>query len=429
MNETKLNPTLGLFAATMLAVSIVVGAGMLVLPGLVLRAVGPGAWWSWIGDTLIVVPILWIFVRLGALHPTAGGVAGFVTLRWPRAATGTSFVLLGTFSLGIPAIALTGARYLLAGLPGAEGTIQAAATAFAMLVAAAAIVHRGARIAGRWQNLIVVTLLALLALIALASMPHWSNLSAAPPVAKADLVWQGMALAFFSYTGWEMFASIAEDMKNPARNFPRAVVISFLMIVGLYLGAALAVESMVPVDHPQLATAPFLPVLERIAGSRLAGLALSLLALVIIFANLVGAVWAASRIIFDLARGSDLGRRFGLDALDPANSSPKRAVVAAVLLFGTVLALHAGGKLGMADMLWLAGQNFFVLYTACAVVFLTVTRRPLERFVASGALALLIAFGSVFDAGLLYPLALFLAPYALRVVFRCRARERQGSPG
>ena len=81
----KLTKTLTVTQAIALGVTIVVGSGLLILPGLAYERVGRSAIYAWLACALIVLPILFIFARLGARFPSAGGVAGFVQAAFGRA--------------------------------------------------------------------------------------------------------------------------------------------------------------------------------------------------------------------------------------------------------------------------------------------------------------------------------------------------------
>lgn len=420
MTDRTLKPTLGLFSAVMLAISVVVGAGMLMLPGLVFQTAGRDAYWSWIGDSLLSVPLLWVFIRLGRAYPSAGGVSSFVGAAWPQAQAGVAYVLLGTFGLGIPSIALTGGYYAVEGLGigGAGGGAMGGATgaclvAAAMLAAAAAIVHRGATLASRWQNTVMVVLIVLLVALAGSTLPRWGREFHLPEPAALPAVWQGMALAFFSYTGWELFAALSEEMKNPRRDFPLAVIVSFVAVSLLYLGAALAVQSTVDAGDPLVARAPFLPVAGAVLGHAAGEAALAATVFLVIFANLVGAVWAASRLVFDMGRNGFLPAALRTERLD-ARSTPTAALGVVLVIFLAAIGLHRFGGASLDVLLTLAGQNFFLLYLACVAVFLKVTEDRREKAFALLALVGLLAFAGIFGWSLLYPLALFAIPTLAR---------------
>ncbi|WP_308873383.1 hypothetical protein [Thiothrix subterranea] len=68
----ELKKTLGFFSGTALFLNIVIGAGLLILPGIVYQQVGQNAIISWALVSLISVPILIIFTILGVYFPNSG---------------------------------------------------------------------------------------------------------------------------------------------------------------------------------------------------------------------------------------------------------------------------------------------------------------------------------------------------------------------
>jgi amino acid efflux transporter len=219
-----------------------------------------------------------------------------------------------------------------------------------------------------------------------------------------------MALAFFSFTGWELFAALAEEMKNPRRDFPLAVILSFVVVATLYVGAALAVQSAAVPDDPLMARAPFLPVITRAIGGAVAEPALAALVFLVIASSLVGNVWAASRLVFDMGRSGYLPAALGADRFD-GRSTPQRALYTVSALFLFTIAVHFFFGISLDLLLKLAGQNFFMLYVACVFVFVKVVSDWWEKAFALLALIGLLAFTRVFGWGLIYPAVLFAVPY------------------
>ncbi len=271
---SSLDRTIGLYGAVTLAVGIVLGAGMLSLPGLVYQESGGWAALSWLFDAALVVPLLFIFAVLGRRYPTAGGVAGFVGAAFPKLRIGCSYLLVGTFSLGLPAIAITGAGY---GASTLGITVEAgghwliAAPAVALVALVLAMIWTGARFAGVVQSLIVTLLVGSILAVTVVSVPSWASIDLQAGDPSWFGVWRGMGLAFFAYTGWEMLSFTAEEFKNPRRDFPLAVAVSFVLVVFLYLGASLAVQALVPLGHPLLEKAPYLAVIHAVTTVSSAG--------------------------------------------------------------------------------------------------------------------------------------------------------------
>ena len=416
-DEPRLKKTIGLYGAVALALGIVLGAGMLSLPGLVYREAGGWAVMSWILDAALVAPLLFVFAVLGRRFPNAGGVAGFVGAAYPALKPGCSYLLAGTFSLGLPGIAITGASYVVSamGMTEPDGAPwMTTGVAGIVVLGVLAVTWLGGAVAGTLQNVIVTLLVGCLVLVTASSMPFWGDIDFGVAGPTWLGVWSGMGLAFFAYTGWEMLAFTAEEFRNPKRDFPLAIAISFVLILALYLGAALAVQALVPIEDTRAANAPFLVVVGAVFDARVAGAALALVVVAIIVTNLNGAAWAASRLLYDIGRSGLAPGGLGLDRLTGASATPRRAIQVLGVLMGFVLCLHGFGLLDLADLLRIAGQNFFLLYTLSIVAYLRIDRRTYARLFGVLALAVCIAFAGVFGWGLIYALALFVLPYGLR---------------
>ena len=223
-----------------------------------------------------------------------------------------------------------------------------------------------------------------------------------------------MGLAFFAYTGWEMLAFASEEFKNPRRDFPLAVGITFVIVVALYVGAALAVQAFLSVGDPRLESAPFLAVIEGVVGGAAASYALIAIVVAIIVTNLNGAVWAASRLLFDIGRSGWSPAGLGLHRLDGESATPRRAIAALGVLLVAALVIYGTGFLDLADLLRIAGQNFFLLYTLSIVAYLKIESRPAARVFGGVALAVCTVFAAIFGWGLLYAAAVFALPYVPR---------------
>ncbi len=413
----KLTKTLTVTQAIALGVTIVVGSGLLILPGLAYQRVGRSAIYAWLACALIVIPILFIFARLGARFPSAGGIAGFVQAAFGRRwGLVTEVILLGTFSLGIPAIALTGGRYVAAILDLPAITIPAA---YVLVLGACAINCLGARVSGRTQSVLAATLVIMLAVVGVSSVvAHWpaAGTSFSPQVWPAI---PAIGLIFFAFTGWELLSFTAEEYENPKRDFPIAVAVSYLIVVLLYLAIAVGIQLSLPPDDPTLAGAPLATMMAQLFGGfgqRFVGV----LGTVIIGANLIGAVWAASRLVFASAREGLLPR--GLTRLSARTSTPVRAILVIGTVFAIVLALNALGVIGIERLLKFAGQNFFILYAFCVAAYLVLERGPLARAVGVLASVLVVLTMASFGIELLYPAFLIVVGLVLGG-FRRRYRE------
>ena len=403
--------TLTVPRATALALSIVIGSGLLVLPGLAYIESGGSAIYAWLLDALLVVPLLGVFAYLGSRYPSAGGIAGFVQAAFSRRSGAmTELLLMGTFGLGIPAIAITGGNYVAAAT--ASGTGGAAAGTFGLLALAGMVNYRGAELSGRIQLVLAFLLIAVLAAAAAAALSFADTSVGAgvAPVGAWPAAVGSLGLVFFAFTGWEMLSFTAEEYRRPRRDFPLAVGLSFVAVIGLYMAIALAIQLTVSPNDPRLASAPVAAMVGSALGPA-GGVAVAVVSVLIIAANLIGACWAASRLVYAAAREGLLPER--LARIDAGSRTPRGAVLASVVVFATVTAAHFAGLAPLAALLHLAGQNFFILYGLTTMAYLRLVRTVWARALGVGSLALVVAVMGTFGWWLLYPAALGLAGLAL----------------
>jgi len=408
-NSSELAKTLTVGQAIGLAIAIVVGSGLLVLPGLTYQVAGGAAIYTWILDALIVIPLLVIFAFLGANFPSAGGIAGFVQAGFSRrAGAATEVLLLGTFSLGIPAIATTGGHYFAVAAGGGEKTATAAT--LGLLLMAGVVNYFGAKVSGRIQQILAFTLAGMLGAVAIAALLFGDTSAGAgiAPLSELPAALPVLGMVFFAYTGWEMLSFTAEEYKNPKRDFPIAVAVSFITVILLYLAIALAVQLTLSPTDEHVSTAPVAALLFSVLGEA-SGRFVGALGVVIIAANLIGATWAASRLVFSSAREGLLPR--ALSKIEPTSQSPRVALVTVVLVFTTVVLLHAFEVVSLQRLLQVAGQNFFLLYGLSVVAYLKLVKSVSFKVFGVFSLLLVVATMGTFAWWILYPVALMLIGY------------------
>ncbi|WP_057416702.1 APC family permease [Pseudomonas syringae group genomosp. 3] len=424
-----LRRTVGLWGAVALAIGIVIGAGILALPGLVFREVGGVALLSWAMDGLLVLPLLVVLATLGRRYPSAGGVVGFVGASFPWAKAGSGYVILSAFALGLPAIAIAGSGYFVSVIPApvlssvglrAHDAISLIAVFVTVFVVGTA--WFGGRVASTLQNIVVTLLVACVVGVVMLSVPYWQPIDwkviPSNGLADADAVkrvWYGMSMAFFAFTGWEVLAFTAEEFKNPKRDFPLALAISFVFIMLLYLGMGMAVQSIVSPTDPLLGVAPMMVIVKHAAGG-MAALIMAVIAIFIIITNLNGAVWAASRLLFDLARDDHAPRLFR--NVEPRSAVPRQALLGIGVLMILVLALYQWAWLDMSTLLRVAGQNCFLLYLASTAVYIKVMQGIWTRIFGSAAMLICLVFAAGFGGALLFAALVFVLPYVIKPVGR-----------
>lgn len=402
---------MGLAAATAMSVTIVVGAGLLTLPGLSYAQAGRLGHLPWLLMSVLMLPLLAVFAFFARRHPSAGGVVGYIRLSLgPRLGAASEAIVIGTFSLGLPAIALIGATYLQQTLPG----LPVGATAIGMVTIGLLFGMFGLRVSGAIQTaiatLIVLGLLGLCAGYWLHA-PSDNGPDVFPLAGNGVLpmdallgVLSALPLVLFAYTGWEITAFLAEDMRDPARNLPRSIWASFVIVTLLYVFVAWTVASAATADDGWR-LAPIARLAESwlgVAGLRLTGIIATLL----ILANVTGAFLSTSRALFSAGRDGLLPQ--ALAQVD-GRGLPVRTMLTGWVLYVVVILVTQTSGLGVETLLQLAGQNFFVLYLLAAVGYTRLQQRTGPRLLGLVAILLVLAMMTLFSLpGILYCGALAL---------------------
>jgi amino acid efflux transporter len=116
VQSDRLRPVLGTRDLAVYYISSLVGVGMLIAPGIALRAAGPASLVAWLLLTLAALPIAGVFARLSAAYPDSAGVSYLVrrAFGW-RPGTTIGFLLLVLNWTGNPILGLAAVTGFLLG--------------------------------------------------------------------------------------------------------------------------------------------------------------------------------------------------------------------------------------------------------------------------------------------------------------------------
>lgn len=201
--------------------------------------------------------------QLAARYPSSGGTYVYGRNRlgeWPGFIAGWGFVTGKTASCA--AMALTFGHY--------------AAPEFATpLAVAAVVVLTGVNLLGITRTALLTRILlgvvlATLAFVAAAALlgPHASpdGGAGAAAVAGGWGVLPAAGLMFFAFAGYARIATLGEEVMNPTRTIPRAILAALAAAFVIYLGLALLLQWHLPAEQLAGSAAPLL---DAVTGSRL----------------------------------------------------------------------------------------------------------------------------------------------------------------
>ena len=357
--STSLERRLGPLDAAAIIVANVIGGGILFTPPQVAAAV-PNSFWflgAWLAGGALAFAGAMAYAELAALRPRAGGEYVYLREAFGRLAaflTGwTSFVAGFTGAIAASAIVLT--FYLERFIPGASNSTpffviplpyvpltfsRQTLVAIAAIVLMAWIHLRGVgpgRIMGNVLAALKVS--ALLMFIALGfsiGSGSSANLAASsgPVVGSAWLL--ALIPVMFTYSGWNAAGYIAEEIRDPGRNVPRAFALGTAAVIFVYLALNVLYLYVLPVGELAKVQGSVLDVIaDRLLGAR-AGDIMGIVSIISLAASISAMTFAGPRVYYAMARD---GLFFDAAAkVHPRYRTPAAAIVAQAI-WASVLVL------------------------------------------------------------------------------------------
>jgi APA family basic amino acid/polyamine antiporter len=387
--SSSLERRLGPLDAAAIIVANVIGGGILFTPPQVAAAIPQPFWFlaAWFAGGALAFAGAMAYAELAALRPRAGGEYVYLHAAFGRLAaflTGwTSFVAGFSGAIAASAIVLTfylgrffpgaanAAPLIVVPLPGIPLTISRQTLVALSAIALLAWIHvRGVgpgRIVGNVLAALKVS--ALLVFIALGfsiGSGSIANLgaSARPAVPTSWLL--ALIPVMFTYSGWNAAGYIAEELREPGRNVPRAFAIGTAAVIAVYLSLNALYLYVLPIDALARVQGSVLDVIaDRLLGAR-AGNIMGMVSIVSLAATISAMTFAGPRVYYAMARD---GLFFPAAArVHPRYRTPAAAIVAQAIWSG-VLVL-SGGATALTQYTGFA----VVLFSGVAVAALFVLR-------------------------------------------------------
>lgn len=322
--------------AVALYVSSVLGAGVLVIPGLAARAAGPASLLAWALLSLASYPFAYTFSRLSARNPESGGIYSFAKEAFgTRTAAVVAWIFVAWVMAGAPAISLAAGSYLASSLPLTR--TETFLFAGVLLLTAFSVNYGGIRLSGRIQLATVAVIIVILSFAVVASTPsvRASNFVPFLPYGPAS-VGVASALILWSFLGYENVSNVAEEFKDPKRDFHRSVAISVVLVCALYLAVATVIVGTGAYDSGGGVT-PISTLMSSAVGPA-GGAVVSALAVVIIFSTVNAYTAGLARVIFAAARDGGFPAQFA--KVDARTGVPGRSLLLLLTLCTTSLVAY-----------------------------------------------------------------------------------------
>ncbi|HKQ25817.1 MAG TPA: APC family permease [Burkholderiales bacterium] len=311
--KATLRRSLSLPLITFYGLGTILGAGIYVLVGKVAGVAGMYAPISFTLAAVIAGLSAFTYMELCSRHPLAGGAAVYAQqgfgVRWLSILVGFLIVLSGLVSAATISKGFVGYFRVFIELPDVLIIVTVvvalallAAWGIAQSVAAAAVAT-------------VIEVGGLILIIAVASASFGALPERLPELIPSfELVaWEGIFLggflAFYAFIGFEDMANVAEEVKDPIRSMPRAILLAIAISTLLYLAVSLAAVLAVPMDELTASRAPLALMFERSTGT-----SPKVMALISLFAVINGAliqIIMAARMLYGMSREGWLPKGIG----------------------------------------------------------------------------------------------------------------------
>ena len=284
-----------------LYIGAVIGAGVLLLPGLSASQAGPAALISWAFDCLLGIPLALTFAALAARSPDAGGVLTYATQAFGGAVgTTVGWFYFFAAATGQTLVSLTGSYYIAPYFGLSRAGIFVAASL--ILVVATAANVRGLKVSGKLQLFFSATVALMLLVAIVASIPSMraANWTPFAPHGLGAIGTVGVTI-FFAFFGWEAICHLSEEFTDPERAVPRSTALSVGVISLLYVGVAVATISTRTYGGDAVNRTTIARLLGGSLGSA-AGAVAAVVALLISLGTANAFVAATSRLGYAMAR-------------------------------------------------------------------------------------------------------------------------------
>jgi APA family basic amino acid/polyamine antiporter len=383
---------LGPFDATMVVIGGIIGSGIFITPAIVAQRLDTPALVlaAWAAGGAIALAGAFSYAELGAVFPRAGGQ--YVYLRdglHPLAGFLYGWALLLVIESGaIAAVAITFATYALHLASGPDAA--RVPLAIAAIVLLSVVNYLGVKPGSRVLNVFVVLKVAALALLigaglfAAAHAGWWTEARAvvAAPASTAVAFGAAMVPILFTYGGWQNANYVGEEIEDPKRNLPLALVAGTVAVVVIYLAAnavylrAMGLNGLAGTDAPAADAA------RRMFGAW-GDVFMSGAIAISTFGFLDLAILAPTRVYYAMAKD----RLFvpALATLHPRYATPGVAIVVQSA-WSCILAL-TGSYEQLANYVVFADWIFFGLTVLTVLMFrrsLPLSKRPADAFRAPG---------------------------------------------
>ncbi|WP_029036103.1 APC family permease [Salinimicrobium xinjiangense] len=324
MGKKELKRSLGFWDVLMFGVGGIVGAGIYAIIGKAAGLSGNMLWLSFVIAAAVALLSGLSYAEFVSRYPDSGGSFEYIKQGLGRkTAFFMSIFMALTGIVAAAAIAISFADYLsrLIEIPSRIVIIAVIALmAFFNII--------GAKYSSYFNAFATVVTIIGLGAVIVVSFPEFGSTDL---FKTTDSGWTGIlaggALIFFSYIGFEDLVKMAEETKNPKENMPKAVMLSGITVLVIYLLIALSAVNVMGWEELADSNGPLAAVIEKQIGT-LGATALVIIALFATSKTILSNILGTSRLLYDVARDSEKKWLRKFTTISGIGNAPNYAILA-----------------------------------------------------------------------------------------------------
>jgi APA family basic amino acid/polyamine antiporter len=313
-----------LLEAVVYGVGIIIGAGIYSLIGEAAATAGNALWLAFLLAAFISAFTALSYAELSSMFPRSGAEYFYVKHAFNSEAlafiTGWLIILVEVIAGATVALGFGGYLHRLVG-------IDQVSSALLLLALLATVNYSGIKQSVRFNMLLTLVSVLGLVMVVLGSAGRLGSVNYLEMGFGFAGVLTATTVVFFAYLGFEDLANLAEEIRQPERNLPRAILLALAITTLLYVLVAIAAVSVAPWQEFSASEAPLAVVVMR------AGLPQEVIILIALSATastvLIFQI-ASSRMLYGLAKDGALPQ--ALAKVHSTRGTPHVAIAAATLL-------------------------------------------------------------------------------------------------
>lgn len=328
-------------SAVALGVGTMIGAGIFALLGEAGALAGSAVWMSFLIGGGIALLSGYSLGKLGARYPSAGGLVEYLIQGYGNSVfAGAMSVMMYLAALvSVSLVARTFGTYASGLLPGDPPDAASALLAVGVMALFVAVNLNGSASVAKTELFIVVIKFTVLLVLAigglLAIKPDLLSPSEYPGPGS---ILASVAVTFFAYEGFRVVTNTAEDVPDPARTIPRAILTAIVLVMGLYLLVSFAVFGTMTAEEVTAARENALAEAARPLFGSVGFVLVSVTALIATASAINASLYSVTNVTYQMAKDGELPGSFG----NPIAHSREGLIVSAVVICVLAVALDLG---------------------------------------------------------------------------------------